>query len=96
MMELDTPAEERRLKAVDGVDPPEILKVCLDGRKALNNARWRLGAVETNVMAADSRESGEQDRKLPVDQEPEGEKRMTFMEWSTDFQELFGKPLRLN
>ena len=72
MKELNTLAEERRLKAVDGADPPEILKVCLDGRMALNNAGSRLGAVKTNVMAADSRELGEQDRKLPVDQEPEG------------------------
>ena len=72
MKELNTLAEERRLKAVDGVDPPEILKVCLDGRMALNNAGSRLGAAETDVKAADSRVLGEQDRRLPVDQEPEG------------------------
>ena len=72
MKELNTLAEERRLKAVDGVDPPWTLNVCLDGRMALNNAGSRLGAAETDVKAADSRVLGEQDRRLPVDQEPEG------------------------
>ena len=71
-MILNTLAEERELKAVDGVDPPETLNVCLDGRMTLDSEDLRREAVKTDVKAADSRVLGEQDRRLPVDQEPEG------------------------
>ena len=68
-MILNTPAEERELKAVDGVDPPETLNVCLDGRMTLDSEDLRLEAVETDVEAADSRVMDGRSRRLPVTQE---------------------------
>ena len=66
-MRLITLAEERELKAVDGVDPPWTLNVCLNGRMTLDSEDLRREAVETDVKAADSRVMGEPDRRLPVD-----------------------------
>ena len=68
-MILNALAEERELKAVDGVDPPGTRNVCLDGRMTLDSEDLRLEAVETDVEAADSRVMDGRNRWLPVRRE---------------------------